>query len=343
MKKVDNRILYFDVLRIISIFAVICVHVNAGLWWDYHPSINWYLTTIIMSLLRWCVPIFIMISGALFLNSNKRISIRKLYTKNIARIVFAYLFWATIYAIDPNISINHFIGRIIQGPFHFWFLKMLVGIYVVIPILKIITSDRKIEEYFLVLSCITTFIIPMIDITNKWNIESTSLIKNTLETINIKMTLGYTSYFILGHYLSSYSIINHTRKIIYILAILSLICVIIGSIIISNHLNSSDEILFSNFMVFTLLESMAIFIFAKNHLNFSLLNYKNIIIDLSNMSFGIYLVHVFIIRTLDSLGIIASSLNPLFSVLTISMIVFLLSYIIIKVVCYIPLLNRFVI
>lgn len=76
-----NRIAYIDWLRSIACFAVVVLHVSGGQEWfsAKEVSFEWTIFNLYDSLVRWCVPIFIMISGALFLNPEKEIGIHKLY------------------------------------------------------------------------------------------------------------------------------------------------------------------------------------------------------------------------------------------------------------------------
>lgn len=46
---------------------------------------------------RFCVPVFIMISGAIFLNPDFDLSWEKLFKKYLRRIVVSYLIWQLIY------------------------------------------------------------------------------------------------------------------------------------------------------------------------------------------------------------------------------------------------------
>ncbi|MBR4445084.1 MAG: acyltransferase family protein [Solobacterium sp.] len=88
----------FDVLRVAATIAVILLHVSAQNWHstDIH-SFEWCVFTIYDGLVRWGVPIFTMISGAIFLNRD--IPIKKIYTKHILRIITAFIFWSAIYAL----------------------------------------------------------------------------------------------------------------------------------------------------------------------------------------------------------------------------------------------------
>lgn len=67
-QNLTDRIVYYDFLRIISMFAVIVLH-TAGERWskvEVH-SLAWNSFNFYDSIVRWAVPVFTMISGALFL------------------------------------------------------------------------------------------------------------------------------------------------------------------------------------------------------------------------------------------------------------------------------------
>ena len=85
-----KRIAYLDSLRVVAILAVIMIHVAAQNW--YSQDVNsaaWKAFNFYDSISRWSVPAFVMISGALML--DKDISIKKLYTQKIPRLLIAFL------------------------------------------------------------------------------------------------------------------------------------------------------------------------------------------------------------------------------------------------------------
>jgi surface polysaccharide O-acyltransferase-like enzyme len=43
-----------------------------------------------------------------------------------------------------------------------WYLPMIAGLYLVIPIMKPITQDELTEKWFIVLGCIITILLPQI-------------------------------------------------------------------------------------------------------------------------------------------------------------------------------------
>ena len=71
MKK---RIVYFDVLKVITCFMVIMIHVISRTWYVLDLKSNEFtFLTILDSICRCAVPIYLMISGAIFLNEDKNI------------------------------------------------------------------------------------------------------------------------------------------------------------------------------------------------------------------------------------------------------------------------------
>lgn len=95
----NERIVYLDLLRLVATFAVIFLHVCASEFNASFISKNWYISTVYNSLVRWCVPLFVMISGVLFLNPNKEITYQDILKKRIPRLFVVYVFWSVFYVL----------------------------------------------------------------------------------------------------------------------------------------------------------------------------------------------------------------------------------------------------
>ena len=352
-KRIETqRIIAFDVMRIIAIFAVIWLHFSSQRYYKSFPSTEWEIRNIYDSMVRWGVPVFVMISGALFLDSNKKLNIKKLYNKNILRIVFAFLFWSSVYLLydilvtsRQSATLGGVISGVTKGSFHLWFLKMLLGLYIIAPILKIIASNKKIEVYFLLLALITTFLLPwFFKLLGFININIYNLLNGFYEKMDINIALGFTGYFMLGHYLRNKSINASTRTTLYLLGLVSWICVIVLTHLKSFHSNYADTIFYNDLSLFTLVEATAIFIFINHRFKNYKSKYSSLIIKISNLTFGVYLIHI-LIRNIfhDSFGIDSHTLGVCLGVPALSIITFTISLVLTWAINKIPYANRFII
>lgn len=337
MEKKD-RIIYLDILRIIATIAVVAIHVSANNWYTTSPaSYEWNVLNFYDSIVRWAVPIFVMISGALFLDNDRNIETKKLYTKNILRIITAFLFWSVIYAgitVSTN-RIEVFIQEIFLGHYHLWFLYMIIGLYMLTPILRKITEDKKTTEYFLIVSIIFTIIIPTI-------FKHPTLSQMTKILENIDLNFGYVTYFVLGYYLSKLELSKKSRIIIYISSILGFLITIFGTAIISNNKMIPTNI-YNEYYPNVLLESIGVFVLIKN-IKFDIKpKQANMIKVLSKYSFGIYLVHDLILTELVKNGLTTLTFNPIISVPCIALIVYIISLIISIILNKIPILNKLIV
>ncbi len=110
-----GRTVYFDHLRVFATFAVIILHISSSRNW-YTADVNgseWQVLNFYDSLSRWSVPVFLMISGSLFL--NREIPLKKMYSKYILRLAVAFVFWAVIYAAFAEGPVMTRITALIRG------------------------------------------------------------------------------------------------------------------------------------------------------------------------------------------------------------------------------------
>jgi len=301
-----------------------------------------------------------MISGALFL-SKKEINIKKLYTKNIVRIIISLAFWNLLYAIYLNPEIfqsfsMHNIGKILNHfngyHYHLAFLLSLLGLYIISPILKKVAEDKQLLKYTLIITIIFAIGVPSINSLVSIFINLFGQTKyliifynltNWLFRINIPFVAGYFIYFILGYYLYSNEI-KH-KKTLYIIGAGATLYTILSTQIFSNILNTPVANFYDYNSFNVMLSASAIFIFFKDivsKIKISKLSGK-IITTISNCSFGIYLIHEFFNMYFIRIGFISTLFNPLLSIPVITLVIFILSFVIIYIISKIPVLNKYII
>lgn len=348
MEKNEERKIYFDFLRIFATFSVIMLHVAAQNWYNTDiNSIEWNIFNFYDSIVRWGVPIFIMISGSLLV--NKDLSIKSIYKKYIFRIITSFICWSIIYTLllSKPYSIKSTILTVIKGHYHMWFLFMIVGLYMITPLIKQITLNKDLTKYFIVLGIIFAIIIPQfISLLSINYVYLGNFVQEIMENINLHMILGYTVYYILGFYLDKTDIKAHYFKYICILGILGFIVTIVFSTILSKYTQNANSLFYGNFTLNVLLESILVFILSKKifkKIKLSIKKQKKLS-QISKYCFGIYLVHVLVITYLDKLlNLNTLTFNPIFSVPIISIIVFIISLFISFVINQIPILKKYIV
>ena len=264
-----KRKVYCDYLRLVATFAVVFIHVAASNWSNVDVNgMQWQVFNIYDSLVRWGVPIFVMISGALFLNRD--VPIQKIYSKYVLRMVIAFVSWSLFYAILTTDTFKHgliyslksHIGTLVTGHYHMWFVLMIIGLYMCIPFMKKIVSDEIVMKYFLKLSFIFAFLIPwLLKIVNDFVGYNNGMIQKMVNTIDsnlmnmgMSMVLGYTFYFILGYYLDRIELKKNVRMIIYVAGILGFIFTVVADAGLSVKTQVANSNYYGNFEVNVLLE-----------------------------------------------------------------------------------------
>ncbi len=294
--------------------------------------------------MRWGVPVFVMISGALFLSKNE-ISTKVIFSKYVLRIVTAFAAWSFIYYLVSKGEIaEQFVGLfspgrvgrlagIITSYYHLWFLPMIAGIYICLPIIKKISEDDKISNYFLIISFVFWFLLPQIsqlvnDFGNEKMILITNAINGNINNMNMGLVCSYVFYFILGYKISKLELNQKQRTAIYLSGLCGFLFTIILSWALAIKMQTPLETYYSNTCINVFLEAVAIFTFLKNISFEQGLWYKKVILKISQYSFGIYLVHIIVIEQLGRLGITASRWNPVIAVPLVVCIVFIISLVI---------------
>ena len=144
-KKINARDFEFDCLRIIAILAVIMIHCSAPYVIDFpRDSFNFVIGNIFDSVARIGVPFFVIISGYFMLNENKELSILKIKSK-ILKLFMILGFWSLFYALVYHFK--NFLNAFIYGHYHLWFLYMLIGLYLITPILRLFVKKEKPQHY----------------------------------------------------------------------------------------------------------------------------------------------------------------------------------------------------
>ena len=341
-----NKIIAFDGLRILAAFAVVVLHAVAPFFLDSYPSSDWNVANVYESLVRWSVPVFFMISGALFLNKRKELNIGRLYKKNIFRVFLIYLFWSIVYTLpllNDGLSLSYILFRILNGPFHFWFLKILIGLYIAVPLFRAITSNRKTEEYFLLFAMLMGIVLPsVLSVLKLFDTRLMVALRDFCKGFDMTFVSTYSFYFVLGHYLFEYPISAAKKRALYIIGIVSPILLFGANCYGSSLLGNPYQGFLSNSFVCTMFLAATIYLFFVN-CNFGATRAEKVLAKISKCTFGVYIIHVLVMNLLWKLDITPSTCSPFWFVPLYALIVFVISLFITFVLHRIPYVNRWLV
>lgn len=342
------RIVYLDYLRVFATAAVILLHVAAQPFSsaDIH-SFEWMTFNFYDSIVRWSVPVFVMISGALFL--EKECNLKKLYSKNILRLATAFAFWSVLYAIlNSHGGKWKFVLECVKGHYHMWFIFMLTGLYMGIPVMKKITESSGITVYYLVFAFLFAYFIPSIVWTvnifgNERMKELIKILNNDYVNMNMQLFLGYAGYFIAGFYINRTDIGKKARYIIYFMGVIGFIATFFLTWRSSVLLEKPVGGFYDNFKLNVLAEAIAVFVFFKYN-NSAHSGIYSIVKKLAKYSFGVYLVHCMVLEQIyNQLGIASDSFYPLVFIPVLSLIVYGISLLISCILNHIPIMNKYIV
>lgn len=194
---------WVDFVRATAIFLVVMLH-SASPWlyrYGQTSNFNWQIGNVIDSITRVSVPLFFMTTGYLLL--NKPVSLKDYFNNRVKRIVIPWLAWSVIYLVYKSIrfdlpitfweGILEFINEDIY--FHFWFLYVLIGLYLFIPVISWFTETdtQKRSIYFLIAWIISASLIPFLVIVGKYALKI-----ELNPAIDLSMFGGYSGYLIAG-------------------------------------------------------------------------------------------------------------------------------------------------
>ena len=272
-----------DLLRVISMIMVIIIHIANYYCRSFNnlDKISYIGALIFNTISRISVPFFFMISGATLLSKkydkdkNKERIIKKIITLIVITII--YFIWDKYY-MNKDINIISLLSKPERKLL--WFMYAIIGIYIALPFIKCMIDKMEKEEdkLFVILWIIFNGIL------KGFNIGNTYLIPIISGTY-------YLGYFIIGHMIIKYYDYiekNKNNKLLLMTISLSFLIIVISTYFISNINDKHFTKLLTYSNVLIMVASLSSFIY----LYFNIKDKDNLIISkLSNLSFGVYLIH----------------------------------------------------
>ena len=307
-----GKVLYFEWARCLGAAAVVMIHVTSGIMDNYPISEVGVIRALVWSemqvvLLRWAVPVFFMITGALLLDPDKEIGWKKIgrYVKRMALVLctwgLAFCVLQRVFmerSISPSLIVCSVIDLLSNKGFsHLWYVYDLIGIYLMLPMLRAwtATSGDRDQRTLLAVLFVFTCVVPTI---------------NTAFGLELSIFLWLSSsvfYVMLGYYVHNKIELD---KRVMVMGIMSLVtCMALkayGVVVVGEYW----KWLHGPACPLEAAWSVCVFLIMKHHLDRTY-SRRGVIERVASLSLGIYVVHPLFINLLyKALGIGPWGLPP---------------------------------
>lgn len=307
-----KHIAYLEVLRLVACILVVGVHVSAfNLEQVPVESLNFKVMNGLDCLSILGVPLFVMISGALFLAPSYEVTVKKFYTRKIPRIVFLYFFWLLFYNVvnflengtvwnftnvKKQIVLESLLGK---GMYHMWYLPMLAVLYLLTPFLKSFAADRKKCLLFCALGFGYSILLPT---ALKFEFPYRTIVESLYNQFDCSFFGGYVTYYVLGHALHEYvpKLSAQKKAALGLGGVIAMGIEIAVCNVWSVKTGIMSTILNTPFSVTAFIGAAAIFLLLRDGVSGR--KHEELSGRLAGLTLGIYLIHPLFLRIYGWLG-----------------------------------------
>ncbi len=323
-------------LRITATFAVIFLHVCSPILYLFGKisGENWWTGNIYDSFVRFCVPIFLMISGTFIL--PKKYTLKDYFQKRFSRIIYPFVFWSLVYTVfnyfyfEPQKwNTVEFFTKIYDdfrngASFHLWYIYMLIGIYLILPIFSkwVQNATRNEIVFFLAIWFLVLF----------WDLP---FLKEHSTKIDLRHFSGYIGYPILGYFLAHRLKPNVTPWIAVLLFVAGVFVTAASTFQETLEDFNFDGIFYRYLTPNVVIASVGIFL-ASRTMRFFTKPIPKFLVPVGKYSYGIYLSHLLVLMFFEKFGLDWQIANPLISIPLISILCLMASLILTIILNKIP-------
>ena len=164
-----SREVWIDWLRVIACFMVFVVHSTEPFYLGGQGSLiltesDAFWSSFFDSLVRSCVPLFVIASS--YLQFPVKYSTCEFFKRRAVRILIPFAIWTAVYAFvwgEPADNFRNLLLNFNYSAGHLWFVYMLIGVYLLMPLLSkwAETVEKKELQIYLGI-CLFTTLIPIL-------------------------------------------------------------------------------------------------------------------------------------------------------------------------------------
>ncbi len=332
----------FDFLRVMAMLAVVAIHCVMPIIMLKLPNDDsWVGADIIDNYLRWCVPVFIMLSGALLIRPQTFSRMKEFYRRRALRVLVPLLAWSVLYGLwtiiflGADVSLSAFLQAFAAGSpvggSHLYFLFIILGLYALAPFISLYASSVSPATF-------RRTSLALLAVASAWLLIQVQVLGRADDYTMLTWALPFVGYFMLGHSLADV----RTTKRQNVLLLVGFFAFGLFNVIASVYTRYEDNMFYQNYISPTII-GLSICAFLGGRALYTKIRtdwLDRTLAWLAQISLGVYLVHVMILETLaHSLGFDRGSLaiaGPVF------VVVLLLSLAIAGIMPRIPGIRRLV-
>lgn len=357
-----QRIVFLDYLRFVACFMVILVHCIEPFYLGGEGTLIRNVSdaawcTFADSALRAAVPLFVMASG--YLLFPLKYDAATFFRKRFVRVCIPLIVWSLLYAVIPyyggaegfdrGMNLERLLLNFNPHAGHLWFLYMLLGVYLAIPLLSPWAEKvtKRGEEIFLGVWAFTTLIpffrqaaaaltgSPDLWGEGSWNEYGT-----------FQYVSGFAGYIVLAHYFRKHVpdlswkrtlavalplwIAGYAVTAVWFWMAMPKDFPVEGPIDIAVFMETSWQFCSTGvamtavayFMLFRKLASSGVF-------------YRKVVLPVSGISYGVYLMHMFVLVFFNS-TVSAWGLSTPLHILVTALLTFITCTVIARILSFVP-------
>ena len=309
----ENETIPVDLIRTVAILGVLLLHSANDLTIQVLGNLEiwrWLIVDIYQTVGRMGVPLFVMLSGALLLAPGKDEGLGMFFKKRFSRIGLPFLFWGLayflwdVYVENQQVTQTFVVQGVLTGPyFQFWYLYMLMGLYLLTPMLRLMVShmSKNLFKYFMIIWFIGSALVPLIGLVSNYQFNS-----------NLFSIPGYMGYFVLGAYFVNVRI---PRKYLVALLSLGIFLTALGTFQLARTVGGGETYFFQEYLSPTMILSSVAFFLLLNTIKPPAVSAseapswrKRLLAIISANTLAIYLFHMMVIVAFQN-GYLGVTLN----------------------------------
>ena len=307
----SKQIIGYRYLRALACVAVIIMHtVNSAeiLYRDTLSVTGLEWSMIAVYIMMWAVPCFLMVTGALLLDSEREMSLGKIFKKYLFRVVITLIACVLVFRLfDMAMNGESFSLSVLGDAFkklitgtswaHLWYLYLLIGVYLLLPFYRVIVKycKRRYLVYLVAVLVVFISVLPLLFGVFGW--ESAF----TLHVGSI-----FPLYVFAGYILSKGVFQLNKACALGVLLLGTALTVIFSLLRYENNIQSLDVVITSYDSFFVILQSWGLFSLFLNIKNKDEGDcgkeskkdnlFTKFLLFIDDNCFGIYLIHLIWIR-----------------------------------------------